>query len=85
MTHIQAVSNYLQSPIEGLIDLFKSFIRMREQNARIRSTIKELNKLSDRELNDIGIARGDIWSVAHDDPSLRRSAANTNSNLKGWV
>jgi len=85
MTHIQTVSNYLQSPIEGLFDLFKSFMKMREENAKIRATIKELNKLSDRELNDIGIARGDIYSVAHDDPSLRRSAANTNSNLKGWV
>jgi uncharacterized protein YjiS (DUF1127 family) len=38
----------------------------------INQTIKELNKLSSRELQDIGISRGDIYSVAAGDPSLKR-------------
>jgi uncharacterized protein YjiS (DUF1127 family) len=38
----------------------------------INQTIKELNKLSNRELQDIGISRGDIYSVAAGDPSLKR-------------
>ena len=42
----------------------------------IRETIKELSKLSDAELRDIGIARGEIWDIAHQD---------VNDNLKGWV
>jgi len=43
-----------------------------------------LNKLSDRELNDIGLARGDIWAVAHEDASFKRFE-DTNKNLEGWV
>jgi uncharacterized protein YjiS (DUF1127 family) len=31
-----------------------------------RQTIKELSRLSDHELNDLGIARGEIYSVAYD-------------------
>lgn len=30
----------------------------------INATIKELSKLSDKELRDIGIGRGDIYSIA---------------------
>jgi uncharacterized protein YjiS (DUF1127 family) len=30
-----------------------------------RLTRRELNNLSDRELNDIGLARGDIGRIAH--------------------
>lgn len=54
----------------------------------IRETIKELHQLSDYELNDIGIARGDIYGVATGDDTLertRRSAVDSNTNLKGWV
>jgi len=31
---------------------------------RYRDTVTELNRLSNRELNDLGIARGDIRAVA---------------------
>jgi uncharacterized protein YjiS (DUF1127 family) len=31
---------------------------------RYRDTVTELNRLSNRELNDLGIARGDIREVA---------------------
>lgn len=30
----------------------------------VRSTVRELNKLSDRELHDLGINRGDVQHVA---------------------
>jgi uncharacterized protein YjiS (DUF1127 family) len=29
-----------------------------------RSTVAELNQLSERELSDLGLARGDIYAVA---------------------
>ena len=65
---------------------FKRQAEKLEEARRVRSTIKELSKLSDRELNDIGIARGDIWAIAHEDPSFKRFAdAEKNPNLKGWV
>ena len=44
-----------------------------------------MNKLNDKELNDIGIARGDIWAVAHGDTSYKRNEVKENANLKGWV
>ena len=50
----------------------------------IKRTIKELNQLSDAELNDIGLGRGDIYSVAHGDPHHKKSA-QVNHNLEGWV
>ncbi len=31
---------------------------------RYRDTVNELSRLSNRELNDLGISRGDIYAVA---------------------
>jgi len=58
----------------------------RIHNAQVKQTAKQLSKLSDRELNDIGIARGDIWNVARGDTTLERvRRAEVNKNLGGWV
>lgn len=53
----------------------------------IRQTENELRKLSDKELNDIGIARGDIYSIARQDADLKRANINApfNPNLRGFV
>ena len=53
----------------------------------IRQTENELRKLSDKELNDIGIARGDIYSIARQDADLKRANVNApfNPNLRGFV
>ena len=40
--------------------------------AKIRSTIRELNSLTDRELSDIGISRADIYEIA--DQAAKMSA-----------
>ena len=75
MTHLTlTISNYLQSPIEGLFSLIKKYKEMRTHNAIARQTIKELSQLTDKELSDIGIARGEIYAIAHRNP-----------NLDGWV
>jgi uncharacterized protein YjiS (DUF1127 family) len=55
-----------------------------------RETFKTLHKLSDRELNDIGISRGDIRSIANDTWEDNRKRDNlpyapTNPNLRGSV
>jgi uncharacterized protein YjiS (DUF1127 family) len=42
-----------------------------EDRNRINDTVKELRKLSDRELNDIGINRGDIYSIARMDVDMK--------------
>jgi len=80
--YVIAASEWLN--FGGVVEFFRDLNRKLENRSRINATIKELNKLSDRELNDIGIARGDIWSIANEDASFKRFA-DTNKNLKGWV
>ena len=79
---IIAASNALH--ITAILDFFRDLKRSWDHRAKVNATIKELSKLSDRELNDIGLARGDIWAVAHEDADYKRFA-ETNNNLKGWV
>ena len=74
--------------LNSLAEWFKKLNAKLEYNRAARSTIKQLSKLTDRELNDIGIARGDIYGVAYGDTTLervRRMEADANSNLRGWV
>lgn len=61
-----------------LRNFFKSIIKGYQRNRQINETVKELQKLTNAELNDIGINRGDIYSIARQD-------ADMNPNLKGWV
>jgi len=44
--------------------MFNTFVRQYSSWRRYRSTYNELMKLSNRELDDLGINRGDIDSVA---------------------
>ena len=44
------------------------------EHAKAKATIEELSKLTDRELTDIGISRGEIRSVAYDTSDNLRSA-----------
>ena len=67
--------SFLTKTVELVFEYFRSLNEQWRRNKEIRITIKELSKLSDRELKDIGIPRGDIWYVAH----------NQNDNLRGWV
>jgi len=82
--HILAINNYLRSPIEGLLQFLKNWNRGHQQRKAIKRTINELHQLSNAELTDIGLSRGDIYSVAHGDPNHKKSA-RVNHNLKGWV
>ena len=72
--------------LSGVAAWFKRLNAKIKQQRQIKRTINELSRLSDRELNDMGLARGDIYAVAHGDPSFKRSVnADANENLKGWV
>lgn len=62
---------------------FEKFVAYRKRKQMIKRTIRELSACTDRELSDMGIARGDIWAIAHGDTSYQR--ARVNENLKGWV
>jgi uncharacterized protein YjiS (DUF1127 family) len=49
---------------DGIADLIRNYRRKAADKALERQTIKELSKLTDRELHDLGIGRSDIRSVA---------------------
>jgi uncharacterized protein YjiS (DUF1127 family) len=67
-------ANFLQNAIRALLDLFKDIKSTRKETSQARKTMRMLNSLSDKDLLDIGICRGDIWSVAHNkhDDTRRR-------------
>jgi len=71
--------------LTGLASWFKKINAKLQHQSRVKQTIRELSRLSDRELNDMGIGRGDIYNIANGDPTLKRSDVEANINLKGWV
>ena len=79
--YILAASSLLN--FEVILDFFRDLKRRNELNRNIRVTIKELSALTDKELTDIGICRGDIWAIAHE--AYYDDLVKTNKNLKGWV
>ena len=69
--------------MKGFAAWLKELNEKRIQRKEIKNTIRQLSALSDRELWDMGITRGDIYTVAHGTADLR--AVRENANLKGWV
>ena len=45
-------------------DWLKGIAKANARRVRANATIKELSRLNDHELNDIGISRGEIYSIA---------------------
>jgi uncharacterized protein YjiS (DUF1127 family) len=72
---------------QTLNNFFKKLINNYKVAKAIKSTENELRKLTDKELNDIGISRGDIYAIARQDADLKRSSVDApfNPNLKGFV
>ena len=65
----------------NLINNFLQNLKLRLKARRVaNSTLKELQELTDKELNDIGIARCNIGFIAE-----KHYNEVINSNLKGWV
>lgn len=79
--YVLAASEWLN--FSGMFDYFRNLKTKYQIHKNIRSTITELSKLSDKELNDIGLSRGDIYSVAHE--AYYDDLVKTNKNLNGWV
>ena len=46
--------------------MFKRLIKAIQKNQERRVAFWQLNKMSDRELHDIGISRADIRRIAYD-------------------
>ena len=85
MTHyVIEASNWIQDAIEGYKDLRRSMKLRAEKKAAYNRTVKELSKLNDVELNDIGICLGDIRNIARGDRTIKRGI-EVNENLRGSV
>jgi uncharacterized protein YjiS (DUF1127 family) len=82
--YVIEASNWIQDAIEGFSDLRRSMKLRAERRASYKLTYKELSKLTDFELNDIGICRGDIRNIALADTTIKRGI-EVNENLKGSV
>mgnify|MGYP000055160737 CR=1 FL=1 len=55
----------MKTVMEKLKEFFMSLYERYEERRKAKATFNKLISMSDRELNDMGLARGDIWSVAH--------------------
>ena len=73
--------------LNGIANFFKNLGAELRRRRNIKQTYKELSALSNHELNDIGIARGDIKFIANQSypKALRGEAVEANRNLRGWV
>ena len=73
--------------LNGIANFFKRLGAELQRRRRIRQTIAELSKLTNHELNDIGLSRGDIRFIANQSypKALRGEAVEANRNLRGWV
>ena len=80
---ILTAHSFLTQGVEGFIDLMKSVNEKRIQHKAIRETEKALSKLTNAELDDIGITRGDIHAIARTSESI--ATVRANNNLRGWV
>jgi uncharacterized protein YjiS (DUF1127 family) len=84
--YVIETSSWIQDAIEGFNDFRRSMKLRRERRASYNRTYKELSQLTNFELNDIGICRGDIHSIASGDSDMLRSKeVKANKNLRGWV
>ena len=70
-----------------IANAFKNLGAELKRRRNIKQTYKALSNLTTRELDDIGISRGEIWHIAHTSypRALRGEAVEANSNLRGWV
>ena len=70
-----------------IANAFKNLGAELKRRKNIKETYKALSNLTARELDDIGISRGEIWHVAHSSypKALRGEAVEANRNLRGWV
>ena len=83
MTTLIATANTFG--MTSLANWFKNLANELQRRRNIKDTIKQLSALTNHELNDIGIARGDIWHIAHTSFPKGKTVADVNRNLKGWV
>ena len=61
--------------------VFVALIKARQREANAKIAAMQLYRMSDRELNDIGIGRGDIRRVAYEEV---QNYKNKKENVSWW-
>jgi uncharacterized protein YjiS (DUF1127 family) len=77
------ISDWLN--FSGILDYFRSIKTNLKRASLAKQTYTELNKLSDAELKDIGIHRGNIRAISNEIFYDNYPVNNSNKNLNGWV
>jgi uncharacterized protein YjiS (DUF1127 family) len=80
---ILTAHSYSTRAVELIMDAIKSVYNARIEHKAIRETEKALNSLSNKDLADIGICRGEIYEIARAKATIDQAIVN--KNLKGWV
>ena len=71
--------------LPGVANWFKNLNQKLQARRAEKETFKQLSALSDRELQDMGIGRSDIRSIASGNFYREYDDVEANKNLKGWV
>ena len=65
--------------------IFNAFIEARQAEANRRIAAMHLYRMTDRELNDIGIGRGDIRRVAYEEvENFKKDTCSKKENVSWW-
>lgn len=78
---VLTASGWLNAWQEGIYAFIKELAVKYKARKLAKQTVNELSRLSDRELNDMGISRGEIRGLAEQ----HYESMVANANLKGWV
>jgi len=72
--------------LPSLAGWFKEIAAKQKAKRIERDTYNQLSRLTDRELNDMGIGRSDIMSIARGNFYRDvNESVEENKNLRGWV
>lgn len=64
MTHLTQSLSYVSEYVYRFTNFVEEFIEEYKKARKVSETINELSALSDAELRDIGISRGEIYDIA---------------------
>jgi hypothetical protein len=65
--------------------VFVAMIEARQREANAKIAAMQLYRMSDRELNDIGIGRGDIRRVAYEEvENFKKDTCSKKENVSWW-
>ena len=80
----QSAADVFARSIDGFNDLLKTHAIHKAKRDKYRRAVKGLSKLTNVELGDIGICRGDIHNMARGDRTITRGV-EVNIRPKGFV